>query len=319
MLYITILNPLTGGATPVTPIYMQLFCSAGDDFQFGLPSLKNITQCGSILYGTVPLLTEESDNEIEVIDFKPQMYDCILCDQQLSPQMKDGSTLNINSIKAMSMSHLSKVIYPPFGNLASHISVHDQTTSPIVSFKQLMNMVSPLVSQSFSTPISIALDSVVNISGTPAGGNPVTQYNYLLFILSLFRYWRGSFRVTVWKPKDTTGVSNMKAWMIYQPKIGYIITPFTAPSSWFPIDQASQAITFAPDLSLTPVDIIVPYNSMYQKKWSSLPLAGTTDPYSQVLNLWPDTLANCIIGLSGGDDFCAGYLLPPPNCGVLSS
>jgi len=232
-------------------------------------------------------------------------------------RQQDSSTLNINTQKAMSSNNLSLVDYPPMGNLAGHVSVHNQTTSPIQSFKQLFNMVSPLYEGDFNSALDISLDAISNISATPTGGNPVIRYNFLLFILSIFRYWRGSTRVVLFK-KGAFGDNNVKSWIHYDTPPNYVLQFITSPTSWWPIDQISQGLTLSPDVAFTPVDITIPFNCIYEKKLTALPLRNTVDPHTQVLTLWPDVAVTdgVLIGLAGGDDFCAGYLLPPPNCGI---
>jgi len=328
-LIIQIVNPLTGGASPVTPITMQLFCSVGEDWQFSIPSLNNITQTGGISTGTVPLLKnipnrtliekvgKNKDDNFEMIDFKNKMKPQMFNAQSNTGQViSDKSTLNINTQKAMSMSTLSLVDYPPMGNPAIHWNVHDQTTSPIQTFKQLLNMVSPLYvfSSQVAVPIQLSFDAPINISTTITTSNPAVIYNIMAFTMSIFRYWRGSTRFVAYITGTEDPLIN-RSWVQYLPNIPYVINNTTVPSDWWPLRSMSQATTYTPNVELTPIDITVPYNSIYERKFTPLPLRPNLDPGSQVLTIWPtSTNTGIVIGMAGGDDFCAGYLLPPPNC-----
>jgi len=137
----------------------------------------------------------------------------------------------------------------------------------------------------------------------------------MTFIMTIFRYWRGSVRYVIYYDEARgIGLQN-RAWVKYTVPTNYVVGNIAVPSQWFPPDQISQATTFSPAVELTPIDITVPYNSIYEKKLTALPDRVDIDPSSQVLYIWPDTAnTGIIIGMSGGDDFCPGYLLPPPNC-----
>jgi hypothetical protein len=287
-LFIQVVNPLTGGASPVTPITIQLFASAGEDFQFAIPSLNNIIKKGA---------------------FKPQMYS------------GRSETLSINSFQAMGMSSLKYTDYPPFGNMATHWSVHDRTTSPIISFRQIANMISPLYqfSGTIDLPINLSLDANVFISPTSVN---VVLFNYLTFIMSIFRYWRGSTRfvayvpnVNFFAPGSTWAMSQVE----YRPPINYVHENAASLPNWADYFHLSQAMTYSPNVDNTPIDITVPYNSIYERKFTSLPGRPTLDPGSQVLKLIISAPNDGIlIGMGGGDDFALGYLLPPPMCGTIT-
>jgi hypothetical protein len=73
VLYVQILNKLTSGQSTVEPIYVQMFVSAGDDFQLACPSTENCESLGwthgtvftvDAQSGDVPSLTEQGLREV---------------------------------------------------------------------------------------------------------------------------------------------------------------------------------------------------------------------------------------------------------------
>jgi len=153
-LVISIINELTSGTVPVTPIYYQLFVSACEDLQFSQPSMLGVRDSG----------------------FQAQIGEMI----------GNGEC----TFQACSSDNLRMVKGKILGNDIAHISNNATTTTTTGSLLNMSKMLSACILATFSTHPNVAVSpgSSTNLRGYQ------TYSNYTLFIQSVFRYWKGGMR-----------------------------------------------------------------------------------------------------------------------------
>nr|QKI28834.1 hypothetical protein 2 [Trichosanthes kirilowii dicistrovirus] len=167
-LYLSILNPLTAGTTPVNPIYVQVFVSAGDDFQWATPSTYNVHEAGS-------------------------------------PDQIETQGTNGDVAPSLSESLLRVAVASPFvlGTKRTRIPEQTYQTDEIRSIKTLCNMLSPYTQRTIAAGGSAVVSPDPRLQATG-----VQWYNPLCNWMPVFRYWRGGIRLATIDSNSNTRYSS---------------------------------------------------------------------------------------------------------------
>jgi hypothetical protein len=273
-LYLTILNPLTAGSTPVNPIYVQIFASAGDDFQWALPSTFNVHEAGSPTAPT-PIFQQQGTES----DIAP----------------------------SLSESELRQAVASPFvlGTKRTRIPEQTYQTDEIRSIKSLCNLLAPYEHVTLTPDFNTAITSDPRLIP-----DAQTWYNPLYNWLQVFRYWRGGVRLAT-IDSDTT--IRYSANVITIPNIA-VGGAYVETESTNQFEDLAQSSTTWPSNFLTPVDFVTPWSSNYRCALTSsyedntqLMNFGTLNAYNSGTvatqqNFWS----------SGHDDFLLGWQISPP-------
>lgn len=267
---IQVINELTSGVSPITSLYYQVFVSAGSDFQYALP-----TQLNALAKGI----------------FAPQVGE------------------DICEIKASSMRCLLESDYPIMSGAESgHKSEFVSTTSTFNSIKQLTNMVSPLVSlpaQVGNQQLAFSIDGETTIHGAD-----FRFCNYMLSMTTVFRYWRGGGRVTLFTATDSH-VSAFPLLGVYSNIVsGSAVVPTYLATAYQP--GASQSFTMTQSTARTPFDVTFPYYSIYRCKLTSNHAVPTGLYFGNGVFVLIDLGQAVMYAMSGADDFILGYQMPIP-------
>jgi hypothetical protein len=278
----------------VTPIYIQVFVNASDDFQFSCPVNRALT-------------TDPSGNT-----------------HKWSPDLKaQGEEIGPCELPASSSEclRLQKAIL--LGDInAKCRKFHDTQSFVYTSLKQLCNMLTPI--ERFSS----ATTDTKSISGrryTPYGtGWTSRAYDDdfwiapLHCIIPMYRFMRGSYRAHVMVNDKvqasawlTRGDADLDA---YAANNQCIMNGSSTDSTNTDLRYGSFGFAFFYDNSVYPVDVVVPYFSAVS---CNLTLNGTfmtarTATFRIGLST-QKTAKNMIFCVAGGDDFMLGCRMSIPR------
>jgi len=285
-MFIQIVNELTSGASSdkVQPITFQLFARAGPDFEFGIPSMINSNK---LVFDTTQSKFEEHDHE-----------------RKFSPQINES--LTVESLRAAK--------YEVFGPETQKRRDNVNVQSIIISFKQMLNMLSPmrLLEYTEVTDVSYYFDFTKKI--TPQLINEV----FFFRVMALFRYYRGSFRIVVLPFVSTVATT------FAQYRTNSDVEVFTERNnvSKFSTIEMSQGLTYHSRTDLAPVDIVLPWNDIFDRRLVNVVLQSDQSKNSRSQTatvLLPQYKGSVLVSISGGDDLSIGFLLPPPRCVIPTS
>jgi len=284
-LLLQVVNVLTGGEPVVNPIYFQVFVSAANDFQLGLPTTANVPTVGAW-------------------------------------QAQSGGLASCKEFPSMSMDCLMKIPYPVIGGIENgYVSNRTHQSFEITGVKQLTNMVTQLLYSLFNPTedpasqagVTLNLASNLNLQADKR------YYNMCLTMMSVFRYYRGSYRVIVF---PRTGVDvDLSARLVYQATTDMIT--LIGGQNYFLNTTANYVGNSVhmqpfPTVSRCPLDITVPYYSIVNCKPISIGAGLGTDAYvSMTVSIVGHdyTVAGgspYMVALGGGDDFILGFQLGIP-------
>jgi hypothetical protein len=318
ILTMSIVNPLTSGQPTVNPIYFQVFSSWGVDFQLANPTTTTIEHIGYFR------------GSMDTLEGQMGQYDC-------NPCGKDAITPCFTPTSSSQC--LMEADYPILGGIeCAHCIYGVQSACETTSTRQLMNMACKiravtLSTQTLSSPISdyllVSQGSAINIEDS---GYPGVKYNYLMNMLTIYRYMRGGWKLTILS--DTDMVTTARQNTIYYKDAGAATTTFSNSSTFTVFDNTgneSQALFFTPTTKVSPAEVSSAYFSRNNCNLISIQPPGHV--YEQDIQnvatvstaLGATVLAssggvpgyyappfNIFYSLSCGDDFLTGFVMPVP-------
>jgi len=282
-MFIQVVNELTSGASSdkVQPITFQLFARAGPDFEFAIPSMIHANK-----------LT------FDTVDTK-NLFATLLAETKAKPQVNEA--LTVESLRTAKY----ETFGPEMGSRRDNVNAQ----SIILTFKQMLNMLSPMTVLNYSEPkdISYSFDFTKRIPGS--------AIDTVLFfrVLALFRYYRGSFRIAVLPLKANPGITFARFELNSDAEV---FTERDTVTNYEAIEM-SQGMTFHSRTDLAPVDVVLPWNDIFDRKLVNanvLPVVSTLSESQRAVIFLPQCEGSVILSLSGGDDLSVGFLLPPPRC-----
>nr|DAZ87869.1 TPA_asm: hypothetical protein [Dugejap virus 1] len=159
-----IVNQLVCANSTTTKIYVQVFISVAEDFEFSLPNTSGVTDT----YG-----------------FAAQIYEYV----EHTPISTDYKTLRAHFHPVLSGSNIPLAV-----NISSQNAI-------INTVKQLTNMVSPIDLSHFMKYADVKLTVGGEISSKNISS---INYNYLFNMIGIYRYYRGGIRVVSMGGDNTT-------------------------------------------------------------------------------------------------------------------
>lgn len=277
-LYLSILNPLTAGTTPVNPIYVQVFVSAGDDFQWALPSTYNVRTAGELIPSTAV---------VDELPFETQGTN------EIAPSLSEDL--------------LRKAVAKPFVFGTKKTRIPEQTfhTDEVRSIKTLCNMLAPFEHRNLVVGDPAPISSDIRQTGFAD-----RWYNFLYEWKEVFRYWRGGVRLAT---IDSDNKTRYSANVVTAPNVavgGFYETAEETPHFY----GLAQSSTIWPGTDMTPADFVTPWSSNYKCALTQF-LADPTQLLNQgtlVVNSQQAQEQNFWLG--GHDDFLLGWQISPPAC-----
>jgi hypothetical protein len=296
-LQLQLINTLAGGAASFNPIYFQIFASAGPDLQFAGPKIVDIQKRAFFYYSA------SDEPEEEPSEFTPQMFETGACEYPSS-----------------SMQCLKSVNYPVLGGVKNGIRIKRvQTAYEVTSLKQLANMISVVFKKNEPTEdLQKYYGMSFSVGGVIIPSQSANFYNnYMLQMMSVFRYVRGGIRATLLS-SDISG--NALAIVTHPTGTDDAIKTFDLDffDDTFDLGSIGQGFAFFPDSSLNTVDVIAPYLSKYNSRLIQyVPLKQITTPQNDESRLFiASHNANgntTIFGVGAADDFLLGFQLCIPK------
>jgi len=277
----TLVNPLTSGAATVAPIYYQVWVSAAEDYQVAGPNGDLLATYGS---------------------FKPQSeFNVLECE-----------------IPSSSLQCLTEKEYPPLGDVAKG-RVNHGVYHPleITGIKQLTNLLAPIVSW---LPGATDMSGYsIRPMGDPMIYSIARRSNYQLNMMTVFRYWKGSYRMVV-RSRDPAIISQAKIRCLTNLDTTFMITTATAEDfNNLSADSTARGITRGSaqfQLHDNPVDVTTPDYNIYKchPTSNSTPAVQPDLFRGYVTDIRTVSPANNYVSLHmcGGDDFILGWQLGIP-------
>lgn len=295
---IQILNKLTS-ADPsgvVSPIYIQIFASAADDFQFNKP------------------LAFSSFDSAHGIAWAP---DVTHIPGALAQGEEDPCSIPASSASCL---RLQKGLL--MGDVdAKHRKYHDCNAFVYTSLKQLCNQLTPMTELD-SSPEDTHVIMGLAYSPYGTGWNHFTEYDDIWHvpmhrIIPLFRFMRGGFRVAItandkiqacaWVKRENSDTG------LYSLHNSDILN-YDTTSEHEPIAHAEFGFAHFYDCSLYPIDVTLPYMDY---KPCSLTMNGliSTEPVDKIyIGLSTQrTKKRVLVSVAGADDFILGCRLSIPR------
>lgn len=283
-----VMNPLTSATASATtqPIYIQVFASAGDDFQFAHPARRSQ---GSNRQWAPDLAVSQAEEECTL----PSSSSTCLRQQK-------GLLMGDEDCRSR--------------------RYHDSMSTTYTSLKQLVNQLTPIDwFQSTTT-------DTVNIHGrryTPYGidWNDTWDHSFWLApihcIMPMFRFARGGFRMYMYANKDlqigalTTSLSDRIP--VYTGHDTDVLNGMGVEAE--PLGTASYGYAHFYDSSLYPADVTVPYHHVQPCILTNNGSCFDTDmiPHVQMSISTQKSLANIMVCVAGADDFMLGYRMSIPR------
>lgn len=303
--YLVVLNSLTSGVSPVTPVTIQIFFSAAEDFQWALP----YPMVGALT--GVALENQEDDGYYDVTD-------------EMVAQMDNGSMFRIDrcDFPSMSFKCLEQTPHKVLGTGQLYKVQGSCMSSEVRTFRELTNLL-----QFFNHPAVVPL-GVRTITVSPdapvvtAGASNLIRKVYCTYLRTFFRYWRGGFRVSIVGEQDYKAMAFANAttfsplFLVNGALTGTIASNIAATANfmtcYFQDPRMNPVDTVIPFYSnarclLTVVgsatNLDVPVTSMSAFYWLQYPTSFTVAPADD----------NIMVLLGGADDYILGYQLPSPN------
>jgi hypothetical protein len=288
---IQVMNTLTS-ATPnanATPIYIQVFVSCDDDFQFALPGRVNATRWAPDIKGSAPKppATAQSE-EVEACAIPSSSSTCIR--EQVGILMGDID--------------------------ARHRKYRDNVSVNITSLKQLVNQLTPIDLFSSKTTDTT---NIIGRAYTPYSNAWIRNYDDQFWyapihtITPLFRFQRGGFRVHVMVNDKVQAT----AWMSTPTAVADAYTTANTclmngtSTELAALYNGIMGMAFFFDNSVYPIDVTVPYF-----KSNPCIVTGGGVPFPPVVNIGlstQKTAKNMIFCVSGADDYMLGYRMSIPS------
>jgi len=208
------------------------------------------------------------------------------------------------------------------GRDSSHMSNHTRMASEIHSILALIKYMTPVVATNCSSFQATSLFPYAPLNlRNPTGDTIKRYYSYLFQFMTVFRYWRGGIRLVVTPDNDSpiqpTSVNMQFA--VDQTGLYANTTTIAGPIHGKPLVN-SLGFTFHPDLTTAPIDVIIPYNSIYNCALTNVantpnPITNSLLPYVQVVNSFVDSANNYMsFNIGAADDFRLGFQLGIPMC-----
>jgi hypothetical protein len=336
-IFITMMNTLTSGETTINPIYFQVFASAATDLQFASPTLQYILNLGVWKYPPPTLLKED---KVEKWDVKQMLNDMAQdsdedtcdedCKHRFTTQMDDGAgwftaecTFPSSSSKCM-----HELEYPNIGGVAGGITSHRMEQSfEVTSIKQLCNMMSIFRqrAQPAVEPTDVTIHGVgLVIPGTITPTQSAQFYqNWLLQMMSVFRYYRGGFRVIA---MHSDPGAQFLAWAGHNLGDSAVfmsdldVAPFL---NTFNNLEWNSTQMWSPRVAENTIDVVVPYYSRFRCRlinYGTNVSSGFTNDYDFLKIGGASSAIEWMIyyGLAGCDDFWMGFPTSIPKAVYLA-
>ncbi len=284
---LTVVNPLTSAnaAGTVTPIYIQVFVTPCNDFQFNDPFVRSSTS-------------------------------------RVAPDLKltQGEVEDSCTIPASSAACLKEVSPIFFGDQDHRQRLYRDAGSVVyTSLKQLINMLTPIEKyESKSTDTN-------NISGrqyTPYGYYNAFDYNDnfwlapIHYFTAAYRFARGSFRAHV-LVNDTVQVTAYVSSLSSLPRATdtYNKCPLNGTSTELEdLSSAYKGFAYFPDIKVFPADVTLPY--FHDLEAIPLHHFGAINYQDDAITIACSTQKSAktmILFVGGGDDYMLGSMLSIPR------
>lgn len=293
VVYLQVQNKLACYSGVSNPIYYQIFISAADDFQFAMPHCN---------FSLVPaVIPGEHTEEEESIDFSTLV------------QTSFFSATFDSQYPSNSCTTLFSAEYPELFSPTTVYYEQDAWSSQITSFRQLTNMASYFLKYvaggTFPNQNTVTLTNAVVFPSSIFNSGQVR--NMLLSVLSMFRFYRGSFRLIMNQSISSSELNQ-------SPALSFVT--FDVPTQFCAnrlrdVSPASYGynVYSVLDLSITPLDSTLPYNSVTKCKLICMDKPDL-DSFAPSLTYVAcgDTAFDIFVG--GGDDLIFGVQMPIPTC-----
>lgn len=291
LLYMQVLNTLTSAtASSITnPIFIQVFVSADDDFQFAYPGRRAI---GPERVWAPDLASAQGE--------------------ETGCSLPSSSASCLREQKGLLMGDVD----------SRRRKFHDCVSIPYTSVKQLANQLTPIEWFQSST-----LDPTT-INGrrySPYGHTFTANFNDSFWlaplhcIIPMFRFMRGSFRMYMFANKDLQIGATANAFPehlpVYQVHNHDILNGSGGSGDAEPLATGSYGYAHFYDSSLYPADVIIPYFHTQPCILTNNGFASDTlmVPYGTLSVSTQKSVANVIVCVGGGDDLMLGYRMSIPR------
>lgn len=230
-----LINSLTSGVSPVNPIYYQVWVSGCEDLEFAMPAIDGILESGFIAQiGETTTVTSDGECKFAACTME--------------------TTQNANAVI--------------MGRGSPHFSNFTRCASQVYSLLAMAKMLQPKLFATTAytnTTFYINPSGPMNIRGASTTENP--QYlHYYSMLQSVFRYWRGGVRLNV-IPDGFETKGSVTLSQDYTTFFSYDTPsdPLLASSVY-----AGSSLVVSQNLTITPLDVVVPYNSRLNCKLTNV-------------------------------------------------
>lgn len=291
-LYVMIQNPLTSAATTVNPIYFQVFVSACEDFEFGVPSLKGMGR-GYIA---------EADG--------------------IAPTVGSTGKTNFGCKDYVSCSMIKPVI---FGSDTSHLSNKTRVASEVHSILSIAKMLGPVASIDPNVENTVRVFPHGQMMGRTTNPPKLFPRCYMIYLLAVFRYWRGGMRFVAVADEKMHEIRAKVFVSMRGPTAAPLFIEHDNDALLLMSGEMRDYQTnlaFYPNMDMNPIDVVIPYNWAYNCSPSHIldqsNIAFIFQQLQQCVNFSfrapTGYSGNIVILASAADDFRFGFQMPMPKC-----
>jgi hypothetical protein len=219
------------------------------------------------------------------------------------------------TFQACSSDNLRMIKGKILGNDNAHLSNNACTTNNTGSLLNMSKMLSTLKLLLFSANRTISVYPGAQMNMRAEG----SYTNYMIFLQSVFRYWKGGVRYSV-VPQTVTDMTVSCSTLPQSNLAYYAVLADIVPPLADALDS-STSLVVCPVTSRNPFDVILPYNCI----WNCLPtMTGTIGiagfyGNAMLLRVAGTTVSDSMLLSGGADDYLLGFQLQIPLCNGLSN
>jgi len=272
----TVLNPLTSGTDIVNPITVQIFVSAGPDFQFNIPRFTG-----------------------EEFGFNGD--EAVATSGLTRPQ-------DACEIPSLSMKCLGESDYPVIGTAGMHVSEGVSTTSNVYSFKQMVSMLSPI------GPVTVTGLNELRLITNPWVGAPTDLqfWNYWLRVGKYFAFWKGGVRFVLLPMEPANnGIASVRVNFQTDSVSDVVSTVVRAPLE---LRDWTQSVFMSSNVTLNPIDFVIPYDHVFKmlptKQNNTYLFRNRSNVAYFQYDKGAEGASKFMLFAAGADDFQYSYQLP---------
>lgn len=268
-----LINSLTAGASTVSPLFYQVFVAAANDFQLGTPSMQYDYAHGHFL----------AQSGVADCEFPSASYECLM-----------------------------KLDYPTLGGIkGGHVCHSTHSILPITGVRQLANMMSPLVTVTANTSLSgysINIGAPINYRAGDA-----RIYNYLINMLTVFRYFRGGVRLAF---ATITPQAIVQLYTALTSVVTDMITIYVGVDVNFYGNDLTFGFANFVRTDLMPFDVTIPHNLHHNCRVTQINPVFPLNQSTISANIGIISSNGGMLGMAAGDDLIFGYQLGIPIASV---